>query len=965
MLFFLSPTLFTGCGSGGGPPGGAELSPTVSISSPQNNQRYAEGETIYFSGTAYDAEDGTLSGDSMIWTSSLNGQIGTGNTVSMKGTSEGTHKITLTARDKDGYSASASLTVIIGNTKPLVNITEPADGDLFESGTLLTFSGNAVDAEDGSIPDDALVWKSDRDGEIGRGSSFSTAGLRGTHIITLEATDRDGGLGSQTIRIQIGADYPKVSIEEPADKSVFEIDETVIFRGSGEGESDGMLSGESLVWISNKDGQIGTGSFFTASELSQGFHTITLVVTDSRNNMRSDAIRISVGNTTPVPRIIRPLTETGFEIGAYISFEGEAEDAEDGVIPGSSLIWSSNEEGEIGSGNTLVLSTLREGEHVITLSAYDSENEKGETQIRIWVGNAEPTAQILLPEKDGTVKFEVGEYIVFQGAGEDPEDESLSGESLVWTSTRNGQIGTGTSFAIRTLSAGVHVITLTATDREGGAGQDSITIYVGNTAPAAEISNPVRNSIFSELDYITFEGTGNDVEDGILTDESLVWSSSINGVMGTGNSLTTNILKPGSHTITLTVTDSNNATGSFTVPLSIRKSDSPLVSITSPENSSAFELNESVIFTGSARSSEGQVLSGDQLSWTSAKDETLTVLGTDTSVTVSNLAKGVHVITLTATDSRGITGKASVTVYIGNEPPLANISNPADGDEYFIGNTVVFNGTGEDPDDGILLGENLVWTSNIDGEIGTGSSLRTNALTEGEHIITLTVTDYTGVSASDAIHILLGNALPVAAIATPKKADGENIIKYEEGQYIVFTGSASDREDGALPGTSLIWTSSIDGRVCQTCDEDDTDCPETCETGPCKCQDNFLTVNNLSAGKHEITLTAVDSDGGLGSDSIIIYVGNVSPTAQILTPEDGATFSNAILFQGLGFDYEDGTLGGASLVWTSDQMEEPIGTGTVLGPVFLPAGKHNITLTVIDSLGASGSQTIAITVISN
>ena len=50
----------------------------------------------------------------------------------------------------------------------------------------------------------------------------------------------------------------------------------------------------------------------------------------------------------------------------------------------------------------------------------------------------------------------------FAGTGSDPEDGTLTGASLVWTSSINGQIGTGTSFSTTTLSAGTHTITLTA-----------------------------------------------------------------------------------------------------------------------------------------------------------------------------------------------------------------------------------------------------------------------------------------------------------------------------------------------------------------------------------------------------------------------------------------------------------------------------------------------------------------------
>jgi hypothetical protein len=69
-----------------------------------------------------------------------------------------------------------------------------------------------------------------------------------------------------------------------------------------------------------------------------------------------------------------------------------------------------------------------------------------------------------------------GESVIFEGSGTDPEDGSLTGGSLVWTSNLDGQIGTGTTFAKTDLSVGNHTITLTVTDTDGATGAASVVI---------------------------------------------------------------------------------------------------------------------------------------------------------------------------------------------------------------------------------------------------------------------------------------------------------------------------------------------------------------------------------------------------------------------------------------------------------------------------------------------------------
>ncbi len=100
--------------TGGG--GGDNTPPSVSINSPANNASFPSGTLINFSGSASDAEDGNLTG-SLVWTSSRDGQIGTGGSFSVV-LSDGTHTITASVTDAGGLTGSASITVVV----------EPASG---------------------------------------------------------------------------------------------------------------------------------------------------------------------------------------------------------------------------------------------------------------------------------------------------------------------------------------------------------------------------------------------------------------------------------------------------------------------------------------------------------------------------------------------------------------------------------------------------------------------------------------------------------------------------------------------------------------------------------------------------------------------------------------------------------------------------------------------------------------------
>jgi hypothetical protein len=102
--------------------------PTVSITAPATNSSFTAGTAIKFTGAASDREDGTLSA-SIVWTSSINGQLGVGSSVSAV-LSSGIHTITAKTTDRAGASATAQIvTTVVGAVVPTTAIRLTATGD--------------------------------------------------------------------------------------------------------------------------------------------------------------------------------------------------------------------------------------------------------------------------------------------------------------------------------------------------------------------------------------------------------------------------------------------------------------------------------------------------------------------------------------------------------------------------------------------------------------------------------------------------------------------------------------------------------------------------------------------------------------------------------------------------------------------------------------------------------------------
>ena len=409
------------------------------------------------------------------------------------------------------------------------------------------------------------------------------------------------------------------------------------------------------------------------------------------------------------------------------------------------------------------------------------------------------------------------------------EDGDLS-DALTWTSSLDGALGTGDGLTTSALSLGTHTITAAVSDSRGLPGSDQITVTVNaNVTPTVSITAPADGTTEDTGSAVTFSGSASDPEDGDLT-TSLAWSSDLDGALGTGASVTTSALSVGTHTITGSVTDSLGAAGSSTITLTVN--GSPAVAITAPADGSSSTETTPVTFTGTASDEDGDLAAS--LAWTSSLDG---ALGTGASVTTSALSIGTHTITAAVSDSRGLPGSAQITVTVNaNVTPTVSITAPADGTTEDTGTAVTFSGSASDPEDGDLT-TSLVWSSDLDGALGTGASVTTSALSVGTHTLTASVTDSLGAAGSSTITLTV-NGSPAVAITAPADASSAT-----EGADLTLTASVVDEDDLAA---SLAWTSSLDGAL---------------GTGA------SITTSALAIGIHTITAAASDSRGLPGSDS--------------------------------------------------------------------------------------------------
>ena len=98
-------------------------------------------------------------------------------------------------------------TFTLQGRNPLVSIFQPTESAHFAPDDVVVLAGDAYDPEDGDLDDLALIWESDRDGQLGNGGLLTLAAQNltpGRHIITLTAADSDGQVGMASVEIFVG-----------------------------------------------------------------------------------------------------------------------------------------------------------------------------------------------------------------------------------------------------------------------------------------------------------------------------------------------------------------------------------------------------------------------------------------------------------------------------------------------------------------------------------------------------------------------------------------------------------------------------------------------------------------------------------------------------------------------------------------------------------------------------------------
>ncbi|MES9851976.1 MAG: HYR domain-containing protein [Candidatus Thiodiazotropha sp. L084R] len=354
------------------------------------------------------------------------------------------------------FEAAVDDLKVIGRlgAKPQVTVASPADGASFSNIESVVFSANATDI-DGSDISAEIVWNSNLNGYIGLGNSFSRNDLNiGVHEISASVNGDNGTASSITHSINI---YDSTDIVPP---ELFPPTDLYL-------EANGVLSTVDLgvaVASDDIDGTI-TPQADSVGPFGLGLHQVIWRATDMAGNETTANQVVFIRDTTPpdltVPADIVVASDSPLAVDI-----GEATAAD--IFAPAPI---SND----------APATFAVGETLVAWSATDANGNTISKTQKVTVsptGNTLPQVTIASPWDGAVLPSELAHQL--NASATDSEDGNLS-STIVWTSDRIGQLGTGGSLSVTTLDEGIHTLRASAADSDGAIGAAAVVVEVSAT----------------------------------------------------------------------------------------------------------------------------------------------------------------------------------------------------------------------------------------------------------------------------------------------------------------------------------------------------------------------------------------------------------------------------------------------------------------------------------------------------
>ena len=784
---------------------------------------------------------------------------------------QGSHQVTITARDLAGNSKAGYILFIKDTVLPALSITFPANGTYRTAA--FSFQANVSDENYANVTCqvDALatrLFTRNASTMIDAGDWASLG--QGSHQITITARDLAGNAKIGTITFVKDSIVPNLSIASPANSTYFIW--AFSFRANvydvNYANATYRVDGLAIrLFTRNVSTTINSGDW---SSLSQGAHQVTIKASDLAGNTKTGTITFVKDDLSPSMTILYPANYT--YRSAALSFRADIYDVNYAnatyQVEGLPLrLFTRNVSTTVNASDWALLG---QGLHQIWVTARDLAGNVWNQAILFTKDTIAPTLSITLPA-NGTIRrvafnFQANAYDV-NYANITYQVDALA----IRLFTRNASTTLNAS-DWSSLGQGSHQITIKARDLAGNVKTGTITFVKDTVVPTISIASPANGTCRSAaFNFLANVYDANYANATYQVDALTIrlFTRNVSTAINAGDWST---LGQGSHQVTIKASDlvGNIKTGTITF---VKDTLSPSVTLLFPANSSYFMVPfnfQANIYDANYANASYRI---DAL--------TLRTFTRNVSTTInagdwSSIGEGFHSFTVTGRDLAGNVWNTGIAFVKDTLWPAAVVTFPSNGTHYstplsFRENAYDINYANMTYQiDALAI---RLCTRNTTVTVDSGDW---NSLSQGSHQVTITVWDFAGHAKIWTINFVKDTGISSFSIVYPGNGTCVNVPFYFRADVYDTDFANVTYQVDAL--SIRLFTRNVSTLI------------------------DASDWNSLGQGSHQITITARDLVGNTRTGSITFVKDTILPVVSVVSPANGTHFSAPFNFMFTVYD---------------------------------------------------------------
>jgi trimeric autotransporter adhesin len=383
--------------------------------------------------------------------------------------------------------------VLIGQTAHATAILEDSSGNLL-SGRIVTWASSNSSV---ATVDTAGTIKA-----IGSGNAM------------IKATS-EGKTNSSSFSVSAPAAIPVASVSVSPASATLQVGGSAQLTATTSDANGNVLTGRVIGWSSSNTSIATVSSSGLVTAVAGGSVSITAA---SEGQTASAAITVSPPAPLPVASASVSPASSSLLIGATAQLSATTRDANNNVLTGRVITWSSLNAGVASVSSSGLVTAVAAGSATITAT---SETKTGTAAITVSAPAPVPVATVTV--SPATSSLQVGGTVQLSAVTRDANSNVLIGRVVTWSSA-NPSIASvnSTSGLVTAVAAGSATITATSETKTGTA---AITVSAPAPVPVATVTVSPASSSVQVGRTLQLSATTRDASGNVLTGRVVRWSS--------------------------------------------------------------------------------------------------------------------------------------------------------------------------------------------------------------------------------------------------------------------------------------------------------------------------------------------------------------------------------------------------------------------------------------------------------